>query len=156
MKNLFFLFLIFFSYQVVGNEIICTNEINIINPYTDEHVVEIGFPNLDKNLSLSNKSAEGRIYGSDFGFAFKEKILIDQNKITFNLYFKQSSGSKWDKPFKRKFKIISNDNISFFVEIINERKNEKEFFEIIKSTNHYTRTVLHPGYRQISRGECTN
>ncbi len=156
MNYLFFLFLIFFSYQVVGNEIICTNEINIISPDTDEHIVEIGFPNLDKNLSLSNKSTKGTIFGDDFGYAFKEKILIDQNANTMKLYFKRSSESYWNKRLLSKFKIITNNNQSFFVEIIKDLEISKEFFEITKSTNIYTRTVLDPGYRMISRGECTN
>ena len=158
MKNLFFLFLIFFSYQVVGNEIICTNEINITHPPTDKQIViEIGFPNLDKSLSLTNKSTKGEIWNNNFGHAFREKILIDQNKNTFSLYSKLFTSSKWSKSYKRKFQIITNDYTSFFVEIIDEeRKYDKEFFEIIKSTNHYTRIVLNTGYRQITIGECTN
>ena len=54
MKKIFFLFLILFSLKALGNEIICENKINIINPVIDEYGAAIGYPNLNKTITLSS------------------------------------------------------------------------------------------------------
>ena len=50
MKKIFFLFLILFSIKTLGNEIICENEINIINPVVDEYGAAVGYPKLNKTM----------------------------------------------------------------------------------------------------------
>lgn len=154
MRKIFFLFLILYSYQVVGNEIICTNQINIFNPAVDEYGAVIGYPNLEKGISLSSKGHISE-YDNSFGDAYKERILIDQTSSNIKMYFKTFSHEKWGKPIIKKFKILIDDNNYYFLEIKNDSEYEKEFFAIIKSINIYTRSYIWPGHEFITRGECT-
>ena len=154
MKKIFFLFLILFSLKALGNEIICENKINIINPVIDEYGAAIGYPNLNKTITLSSR---GHIYEmEDAQYSFKVKLLINTNNKSIKMYHKTFSSQKWGKPINKKFKIISNDDYKYFVEILNEFEEEKEFFWISKSLNMYTRSVVRPGSEQITRGECTS